>query len=225
MIKAGGKTFKTKTTLTNYCKYVLNNAELNSILEGEWFEVVNDVLRMHECYSEKTKGLDYKIGVRTCFINPRNRQFFILRSDGSDTDFSFYKAMSSTSKQTRIKQILRESIKEQTIDYKDKYFLLHQDSQGYVVCPETNLKIKKKDSHIDHYPLQFDEIIKEWSFQFEIDSESIELLAPGDNATVWKFKDENILDSFVQFHEYVAAYRVVLNKVNLQRKRAKRAQF
>ena len=36
MIKAGGKNFKTKSSLTNYCKFVLNNAEVNSILRGEW---------------------------------------------------------------------------------------------------------------------------------------------------------------------------------------------
>ena len=33
MIKAGGKNFKTKTTLTNQCKYILNTAKLNTLLE------------------------------------------------------------------------------------------------------------------------------------------------------------------------------------------------
>ena len=144
-IKAGGKTFKTKTTLENYCKFVLNNAEIGSYLEGEWELVVTDVLKMHEDFLIKTNGGEgFKVGVRKCFINPRNRQFFILRSDGTDTDFSYRKALSPKSKASYVKETLRALIKEQTNAFKDKYFEENQDSKGYVVCPETGLKLRRR---------------------------------------------------------------------------------
>lgn len=225
MIEAGGKKFKTKQTLINYCKYVLNNADIDSFLEGEWFNVINDVLKMHDCYQGKTKNQEYKLGVRQCFINPKNRQFFIESSDGSDTDFSYYKALTSTSKQTRIKQALRSIIKDQVIDFKDNYFLQYQDKRGYVICPETNLKISKKSSHVDHYPVQFDELVKSWFEENNLDSQAIELNNPGDNGTAWIFKDVILEMSFYNYHLDNAKYRVVLDKVNLQRKKAKRSKI
>lgn len=224
-MKIAGKNFKNKTTLTNYCKFVLNNAELDSLLEGEWLAVLRDVVMMHDRFEEKVKGLDYSVGVRSCTVNPRNRQFYILRADGTDTDFSYYKAIGSTSKIRRIKEALREIIKDQMIDYKDLYFKLNSDSKGYVICPETKLKMQRKDSHMDHYPKQFDEILKNWVDNHAIVSDDIEIYPAGDNTNGWLFKDESIPQSFYQFHESVAEYRVVLNKVNLQRKKSKKFTF
>jgi len=225
MVEAGGMEFKTKQTLKNYCKFVLNNAKLNSELYGEWFEVINDVLKMHDCYDEKTQGGGYKIGVRTCLINPRNRQFYVLRADGSVTDFSYVKAISSQSKEGKIKDIFRAAINDQTIDYKDTYFNEFGDSKGYVICPETNLKVRKKDSHIDHYPKQFNEIVKDFIDIHNISSESLVIHHPGDNATVWIMEDQELLNKFVEYHHEVAEYRIVLNKVNLQRKKSKSYNF
>lgn len=224
-MKVGNKNFKTKTTLTNYCKFILNNADVNSILEGECLDVLKDVVVMHDRFEEKVKGLDYTVGVRACTVNPRNRQFYILRSDGTDTDFSYYKAIGSSSKLRRIKEALRESIREQMITYKDSYFELHSDSKGYVVCPETELKMKRKDSHLDHYPRQFEEILKDWADTYSIKSDDLVIYPAGDNTNGWLFEDQNILKSFVEFHEDAAEYRVVLNKVNLQRKRSPKVVF
>lgn len=224
-VQAGGKTFKTKTTLKDYCKFVLNNSELNVMLSGEWKNVLFDVLRMHEDFHDKTKGQGFQIGVRVCPINPRNRQFYILRDDGTDTDFSYYKAISSKSKESYIKETLRVAIKDQTVEFKNDYFSRNQDSRGYVVCPETGLKMKKKDSHLNHYPKQFDEIVKEWVNINGLSSEDIVLVPPPDNGTAWFMEDEVLLKSFQDYHQQQAQYRVVLNKVNQQRKKSSRYSF
>lgn len=225
MIKAGGKNFKNKTTLTAYCKFVMNNQEKDTLLSGEWEAVMCDVLRMHEDFEEKTKGGPFKIGVRACFINPRNRQFYILRQDGTDTDFSYLKAITSKSKLSYVKETLRDAIKEQTTSYKENYFKENADNKGYVLCPETGLKIKKKESHIDHFPVQFDTIIKNWAKMQGIKSKDIALVRPPDNSTVWGMEDKGLLQSFIDYHGSVAQYRIVLNKVNLQRGKAERAKF
>lgn len=224
-VQAGGKTFKTKTTLKDYCKFVLNNSGVNTTLDGEWNDVLIDVLRMHEDFHEKTKGQEYQIGVRVCPINPRNKQFYILRADGTDTDFSYYKAISSKSKESYIKETLRAAIKDQTIEFKNNYFASNQDSKGYVLCMETSLKLKKKDSHLDHYPKQFDEIVKEWIDIMQLSSQDIVLVAPPDNGTAWFMQDEVLLKSFQDYHKEQAQYRVVLNKVNLQRKKSSKYSF
>ena len=219
MIEIAGKKFKTKATLTAYCKYVLNNADLFTTLRGEWGEVIDGLFHRHYAYDSLTGGVGYEIKVRNCHVNPRNRQFYIEREDGSETDFSYVKCISPKSKSDRIKEILRELIREQTIEYKTKYFAENSDSRGFVICPETNLKMKRNDSHLDHYPKQFNEIVADWFAVNNLTFDSLEILS-GDEC--WTLKDRKLSKSFFAYHEKVAEYRVVLDKVNQQRKRPAR---
>lgn len=221
----GNKNFKNKTTLTAYCKFVLNNAKIGESLTGEWFEVIDGVLRMHSGYERKVNGLTYVIKVRKCKVNPKNRQFFIVRENKTSTDFSFYKAITqNTDKITRIKSTLRFAVAEQVKNFKDEYFE-NNAVGGYVVCSETKLKIRKKDSHLDHHPKSFEMIVKEWADNEGLSSEDIDLEYPKDDELCWPFRDKSLVNSFVEFHKVVAEYRVVLDKVNLQKPKGGRATF
>lgn len=220
----GGMTFQSKEKLTNYVKYVLNNQKRGTFLEGKWFDVVNDILKQHENYQQKVGAGEYKIGVRACSVNPKNNQFYILRQDGTDTDFSFYKALTKRSQSSKVKESLRGLIKDQMISYKEDYFNENSDSKGYCICPVTNLKITKKSSHLDHYPVQFDQIVSDWLESNNLCFDGIGILPTQDNDTHGTLADENLADSFYKYHLLNAQYRVVLDKVNLQRERWKKAK-
>lgn len=225
-ILAGNKKFKTKKSLTDHCKYILNNAGLGSTLRGVWSEVLKDVVKMHDNCDEKTLGQDFEVGVRSCHINPKNRQFFIKRFDGSTMDFSYVKAISGARpKYSQIKEALRYSVRDQTEGYKKNYFKENQDSQGYVICPETKLKVKMGDSNIDHYPTTFEEIVYNWVSYRGLTSEVIELVNSGIEGQQSTLKDGMLLEDFKQYHFEKAKYRIVLNKVNLQRKKPKKFIF
>ena len=213
----GGMCFKTKEKLENYIKFILRNQSVGTFLEGKYLDVMMDVLKNHENYESKAGKGSYKIGVRVCPINPRNRQFFILREDGTDTDFSYLKAIRPNSKATKVKKALRGLVSQQALDYKTKYFEDNADSRGYCVCPSTGLKIKYTNSHLDHYPTQFDQIVNDWCGLQGITLESIDLLPTEDNDTFAKLVDSGLTESFYNYHLDVAEYRVVLDKVNMQR--------
>jgi len=225
IVNAGGKTFKSKASLTRYCQYVLHNARLGCYLKGEWEQVMRDVFKMHHHYDSKTKGMSYKIGVRDGMFTSKDREFFIKRSDGTTTDFSYRKAINQRKNLAYVKAALREAVNDQVYNYKMHYFERYADRNGYVVCAETNLKCTIRESHIDHYPIQFDEILQKWADENGVKSEEVELISNGDNSTTWRIKDQKLVDSFVEMHKEMARYRIVLNKVNTQRKRAKRAVF
>lgn len=87
------------------------------------------------------------------------------------------------------------------------------------------MKIKKREAHLDHYPKQFDEIVKDWVNKYNVKAEEVELINLGDNTTVWEMADKDLLNKFIEMHKEVAQYRVVLGKVNLQRSPAKRFKF
>jgi len=222
-IVKGGMTFQSKEKLRNYVKYVLNNQDITKMLSGKWFEVVNDVLKDHQNYKEKVGDGEYQIGVTTCPVNPKNRHFYILREDGSSTDFSYYKALSAKSHKTEVKKALRDCVKDQVMTFKENYF--KENAKGaYCICPETGLKITKKTSHLDHYPKQFDELVADWLKVKGLKLDDVELLPSKDNDTQDFLKDADLAEDFYQYHLANAEYRVVLTAVNMQRKKAKRTQ-
>jgi hypothetical protein len=49
---------------------------------------------MHSKVRAKTLDSEYNLGIRTCHINKRNKQFYIIRYDGTIETFSYYKAIS-----------------------------------------------------------------------------------------------------------------------------------
>jgi hypothetical protein len=220
-IIAGGKIFKSKTELQKYCTLILKNEKLNKSLDGNSFEVINDVLKLHHNYSEKVGIGNYKIGIRECFINKRNRQFYIIRGNGTNTDFSFYKCISRPSKLTSIKSSLRESIKDQVIKYKEQLFIDNQDDNNNIICQETFSYIKRSNSHLDHYPLHFDTIVYNWLKSININLSDIELLPMQDNKAAHFLKNYNLKKNFYDYHKQNAKYRIVLDKVNLKREKSK----
>lgn len=74
-----------------------------------------------------------------------------------------------------------------------------------------------KSSHLDHYPKQFDQIVHEWCSENNLVLEDIKLEDSKDNSCVNILADKDLEKNFFDYHLRVAEYRVVLNKVNLQR--------
>jgi hypothetical protein len=182
---------------------------------------VDGVLRLHTSYQQKVGKGKYEIYTQQCTVNPRNRNFMVRREDGRTTDFSFYKALSPDNKASDVKAALRYSVQDQCIEYKDNYFSENASAKGHVICSETGLKVTKKSSHLDHYPLQFDEIVSNWFKLYKLKLSDIVLEASCDNKRQNELADAKLSESFKTYHEEVAEYRVVLAAVNLQRKKAK----
>lgn len=220
----GGMTFKSKEKLVNYIRFVLNNQDLDKFLEGKWLAVVDDVLKGHQDYKQKVGEGSYQIGVTTCPVNPKNRHFYILREDGTDTDFSFYKALTAPSHASEVKKALRDLVRDQTVAYKEDYFKKNAVGK-YCICPETGLKITIKSSHLDHYPVQFDELVADWLKSNKLKIKDVLLEPSKDNDVMNYLVDKSLEKSFYDYHLKVAEYRVVLSQVNMQREKAKGLKF
>lgn len=222
----GGEVFLTKKSLTERCKSILNSSPIKGILTGSERDIVKGVVNLHYNSKIKTLGKDFEVGVRLCTVNKKNRQFYIKRHNNSTVDFSYVKAIGGIkSKLTQVKEALRWSVVEQVVAYKREYFRLNQDSRGYVICPETLLKVNIRESHLDHYPTTFEEIAHDWVKSLGMSSEDFVIINGGKDGEISLLEDPSLVDSFRSYHYLNANYRVVLNKVNTQRKRPKRFVF
>jgi hypothetical protein len=208
---AGGLGFPTKSSLISYCKGILNSG---LELEGEDYLVIDDVLRMHPRYKEKIGKGSYLIFISECSTNPINNAFYIEHSNGHIEDFSFYKAINKYNPETRIKNCFRKLI---DFDHKLARSLAlkkNKATKGKVFCDETGLKISPSEAHLDHYPLQFEEIVGLW-FEKEGLKVSDILFEPSG-----ELSNKTYCQSFIEFHKDKVQYRLVMNKVNLQRGKA-----
>lgn len=225
--KIGSKTFATKKELQDYLQGVLYSVRKGDPLTGITLKVVDTVFRNHPNHEDKTQGQSYKIAARTSSGPLKQyREFYIIREDGTETDFSYKTALAGkTCKITHIKHALRCIVQQQQWDAKTEYFEKHQDNKGYVVCPVTNLKVKYKESHVDHYPIKFETIVANWFNENGMSSANFEIEDGGDNAICMVVSDKVLERSFYNYHEKHAKYRIVLAKANLQAPQGKREVF
>lgn len=214
----GGKSFRTKKEIISACKDVLNGNF--GELEGEDLNLMLDVLKMHPRYKEKVGNNKYTIMVVVCPINPVNNQFNILFDNGAVEDFSYYKAVKGYSTETKLKETLRQVIDPFHKAYRRTY--IRQNLKGkYLFCEETGLKMLENEAHLDHYPKQFEEIVCDWMKINGYTLSKIKLIPPSGYGFTWNFEDISIGKSFIEHHNSVVEYRMVLNKVNLQRCKSK----
>ena len=225
--KIGSKTFATKKDLQDYVQGVLYSVRKGDPLTGIALKVVDTVFRNHPNHEDKTQGQSYKIAARTSSGPLKQyREFYIIREDGTETDFSYKTALAGkTCKITHIKHALRCIVQQQQWDAKTEYFEKYQDNKGYVVCPVTNLKVKYKESHVDHYPIKFETIVANWFKENNLTSTTFDLQDGGDNAICMVVSDKALENSFYDYHETNAKYRVILAKANLQAPQGKREVF
>lgn len=225
--KIGSKTFATKKELQDYVQGVLYSVRKGDPLTGIALKVVDTVFRNHPNHEDKTQGQSYKIAARTSSGPLKQyREFYIIREDGTETDFSYKTALAGkTCKITHIKHALRCIVQQQQWDAKTEYFEKYQDNKGYVVCPVTNLKVKYKESHVDHYPIKFETIVANWFKENNLTSTTFGLQDGGDNAMCMVVSDKALENSFYDYHETNAKYRVILAKANLQAPQGKREVF
>lgn len=211
--------------LKNYLKYNLNNVfnPSSRISHGDFYELMIDVVTGHYRADELMgDGVDYFF-ISNCSINPRNRKFNVARVDGSTSDFSYHKALSSTPKKNEleVKKAFRMAVDPFVKDFKRRFFEKNKDSRGYVLCEVTGLKIKISGCHTDHkYPYTFDSLFYRYIKDYNIDVNQVKLIEdPADNRPI--LADEDLISSFYSWHEDNARLRCIYWRANLQDKRTK----
>ncbi len=209
---AGGLGFPTKAALVAHCKDILYSCELE--FKGQDYDVVVDVLKMHPRYSEKVGRGDYQICIVPCRVNTRNNTYIIKKANGEVEDFSYYKAVSKYTPETRVKNCFRKLVSKDHKAARLEYLAKNKAPNGKVFCEETKLKIKPSEAHLDHYPLQFEEIVGMWFSENGLGVSNVKFNLDGE------LESKEQAQSFIDYHKAHVKYRLVMNKVNLQRGKA-----
>ena len=205
-----------KTEIISKCRQILNS-EVTVLEGGEDFEFLCDVFKRHDEYELKTKGQRIiKISIRKATYG--TKCFYITREDGTETDVSFVSCLDSK-KNKKIKDICAAC--RESIDYIIKG--LKEKLTFPLVCPLSGVVIKNiKDVHIDHYDLDFKDVVDLWiQKNGGVDNLYKYVCETKDNETTTYFTDEGIKENFIKFHNEHTHLRAIHRKENLSTRKKK----
>ena len=211
-----GEVFRTKSELQERIKRILWRYEDRQTLATDDFEFMLDLLQHHP-RAETKMG----VGVAHMLVkkNPiyhGTRSFYLVRLDGTETDFSYLECITPTSKRKKVKMACRALVEPYTMEFKQRFF---DERGGVAICELTGEKIYFIGSHVDHIPPKtFDALFAQFIDYYGIDIEAIDLKDEFvDNKIQNELADENLSTLWVKWHNEHAELRVVSKCANLSR--------
>ena len=210
-----GENFKTKADLQERIKAILYQYQDRECLSEVDFVFMLEVLQRHPDYEVKAGS-----GVKAIYVqqNPvyRNtRNFWIIRLDGSETDFSYLECLKETLPQKKFINACRAAIEPYTQEYK-RLFFDNLDSKAYF-CPYTNEKLNFIGSHVDHKsPKTFKQLVKDFVSQYNVDMSQVKIVGSAkDNVFQDTFEDKEFEKLWIDYHNSHAKLQVISKKANL----------
>lgn len=140
----------------------------------------------------------------------KNKCFYLVRTDGTKTDFSFIHCINKKPKHHDLKRACRDAIIPFTKKVRDDYFWNNE----VFICPILNIEVGINETHVDHAPPNtFIVIFNEWLKTIQPDK--IKLKGFADNQTRVEFADDIEKIKWIDYHNYRANLRLTSAKGNL----------
>jgi hypothetical protein len=218
-----GENFSTKRALEERIRQILYHYRDNQYLSPNDYAFMLEVLEYHPKYE-----LKIGVGAKAMYVkqNPtykNTRCFWIVRQDGSETDFSFQECLKETPQRKRFLNACRAAVEADKQAFKRKFFDHLGDETYY--CPYTNEPLNFIGSHVDHRaPHTFEKIVEGFISENAIDVSRVKINgSEEDNAFQDTFADKDLERLWVDYHRRHADLQIVSPKANLSLLRTKAA--
>jgi len=196
----------TKTEEKNKFKKILNKGSLTEEDKKE----LRILFKKHPFYNIK-KGC----GIKDIFVTKTKygtNGFFIIRNDLSKVDISYLQCVNGAStKLSDIKAACRTSIRLVILNVQNKV------NYGIDKCQFTGEILTRKNTHIDHYNLKFNDLFKKWIKGKDVDYLFRQLNDTSiDLVNDIYFENSEIRNDFVNFHNKNTHLRAISKTANLR---------
>lgn len=210
-----GETFATKSALQDRIKYILYHWPHGGRLPVGDFDFMMEVLAMHPDAEQKIGvGVD-RMEVRRNPVYTNTRGFWVIRTDGSETDFSYLECLKETPHAKRFLNACRVAIEPETMAFKNKFF---GELHGEVArCPYTGEVLSFVGSHVDHKaPATFQALVDGFIAANHIDVSLVKINGKAvDGNFQDTFDDPALLRNWLEYHSGHAVLQVVSRTANL----------
>lgn len=208
-----GELFTTKAALQARIRGILHRMPDGQLLSLPDFEFMLDVLKRHADYEQKAGAGVAGILVRPNPVYTNTRTFYVVRVDGTTTDFSYLESLKETPHAKRFYNACRVAIEPDIQAFKASAFA----GGGLVVCPYTGEKLAFVGAHVDHKaPATFQALVDRFIELNAIDLAGVAIKGKAqDNTYQDTFDDKDMERAWVAFHNTNAVLQVVSRTANL----------
>ncbi len=141
--------------------------------------------------------------------------FWLVRIDGTSTDFSFKECLKPSTHKQKVRAALRNLVSSQVEEFKNHFFV----TRDVKICPLSGVEMRPSTSHVDHAAPQFVELADSWS-STEGGYDAISLITGQDGQAIDLVKDLAKASRWYVYHQHNAVLRVVDGTANLSRSKA-----
>lgn len=198
--------FSSKAAMVRFCKNVLGEYAPGEVLRGADREAVIELINLHPKAKDKIGCGIKDILIKTDPIWKRNKQFWIVRTDGTMIDFSYHKCVhGEPSTLDTFRAACRTAVANDIFKFKLAELAKSPN------CPFKNMPLDMDNSHVDHVmPRSFNVLVNCFIQKYNIQVENIEICGSVNR----QFKDRQIADKFLNFHRKHAKLELVSAAAN-----------
>jgi hypothetical protein len=209
-----GEIFNTKVQLEERVRGIVASYPDRQLLNPMDFAFILDLLGNHPQAGAKLGCGISAFYVQRNPIYPSNRNFMLVRADGSETDFSWRECLRPTPHCKKVQRACRVLVEPYTMEFKQAFF---DEQGGSAICPLTGQVMRFVGSHVDHVaPKTFEWLFNAFIAQYGLDVNQIPLRNElADNKYVDQLGDYDLAESWIDFHNQYAELRVISALANL----------
>lgn len=204
-VDLGGRSFRTKNDLQKEVRRVLDEAQIEVKLTENWeyFGLLLNLLKRHP--SAHTK---IGCGVQAFQVSLneyRTRGFYLIRADGTKTDWSYRECITASSRWTLIAKALRYAVNPQVVAFKEVAF----GGLEVIRCSLSRESLRWESCDVDHECPTFDQIARDFLVQAGLDESTFPLGPSEDLKAGRTITNPDLVESWNRFHLKHAKLRVI----------------
>lgn len=211
-VMIGDRFYAKKSDAADACREVLYRYQVGDVVDDpEDEEFLHDLLDLHDdAAGKRGVGIDhFEIRVN----DYRQPGFYIVRTDGNWTDFSFTKCLTPVDHRHRVLTALRRAVVDQVLAFKNASL----STEGTAVCAVTQEAITSEEIHIDHYDPDFNELAE--TYVRERGGWNAFEIAKGDGVIGALLVDGEQEQAWADYHRANAKLQVTSKIANLSHRR------
>jgi hypothetical protein len=218
-----GEVFNLKKDLVSRVQAIIRSHKDHEMLG--WFDLrfMTDLLKCHPQAKIKLGcGIDgMYVAENPIYPGKQSRGFRLIRTDGSETDFSYRECITPTSYKRKVKAAFRVAIESQALQFKQEYF--DSTPAGWATCPDTGEFLSFVNSHVDHVaPLTFEHLLNHFLERESLTLEQVRINDFGqDNCYQDTLTDGTLKKRWMEYHQSHAVLEVVSKHANLSTRKRK----
>lgn len=203
--------FRTQQELIVYVRSILGRYRVGQALDLFDYPFMLDLLRRHPDAEQKIGcgASEIYVGETPAY---HTRCFFLIREDGSETDFSYLECIRATPHANKVRLALRYAVDPQILAYKQAAFA----TTDVVICPDTGERLVFATAHADHRaPLTFERLVELFLAAEGLVFDDIEVIPSTDLTYRDELADPALVARWVAFHQSHAQLEIVSATANL----------